>query len=80
MIMMSNTKPRSRKIDASVDVDVFVEFGAPIQMIQNNGATDANVTFNGGSVGFVVRASETIVMNIPILGVINSDQELVVLA
>lgn len=78
--MVSNTKPRARLIAASTDVDIFEEFGAPVQLIQNNGATDANVTFNGGSVPFVVRASETIVMNVPILGEINSDQELVVLA
>lgn len=78
--MMSNTHPRARLITASVAVDVLADYGAPIQMIQNNGATDANVTFNGGSVPFVVRASETIVMNIPILGELNSDQDLVVLA
>lgn len=78
--MMSNTHPRARLITANADVDVLADYGAPIQMIQNNGATDANVTFNGGSVAFVVRASETIVMNIPILGELKSDQDLVVLA
>lgn len=76
----ANTAPRSRKIDASTDIDVLEDFGAPIQMIQNNGAADANVTFNGGSVPFVIRASETIVLNVPMVGVINSDAELVVLA
>lgn len=76
----ANTAPRSRKIDASTDVDVIEDFGAPIQMIQNNGATDANVTFNGGSVAFVVKAAETLVFQVPIVGVINSDAELIALA
>jgi len=77
--MQSNTYPRGRAITASTSVDVMADFGAPIQLIQNNGATDANVTFNGG-VAFVVKASETIVFNAPVLGEIESDQDLVVLA
>jgi hypothetical protein len=77
--MQANTNPRGRTIAAATDVNIFDSFGAPIQLIQNQGATDANVLFNGG-VAFVVRASETIVFNIPLLGVINSDVALVALA
>lgn len=77
--MENITYPRGRAIAATVDVDVLEDFGAPIQLLQNNGDTDANVTFNGG-VAFVVRASETIVMNVPVVGVLNSDQDLVALA
>lgn len=76
----ANTAPRSRTIAASTDVDVMADFGAPIQMIQNNGAADANVTFNGGSVPFVVKVSETLVFQVPLVGVINSDAELIALA
>lgn len=78
--MQSNTSPRSRQMTASVAVDVMADYGAPIQMMQNNTATDANVLFNGGAVAFVVKASETIIFNTPILGTIESDQNLVVLA
>ena len=77
--MQSNTYPRGRAITASTPVDVMADFGAPIQLIQNNGATDANVLLNDG-VAFVVKASETIVFNVPVLGVIESDQDLVALA
>lgn len=77
--MQSNTYPRGRAITASSPVDVMTDFGSPIQLIQNNGATDANVLFNGG-VAFIVKASETIVFDVPILGVIESDQDLVALA
>lgn len=78
--MVSNTHPRARLIAASTDVDIFEEFGAPIQLIQNNGATDANVIFNGGSVPFVIKAAETLVFQVPVVGVINSDAELIALA
>lgn len=76
----ANTAPRSITIAASTDVDILGDFGAPIQMIQNNGAADANVTFNGGSVAFVVKASETLVFQVPLVGTINSDAELIALA
>lgn len=76
----ANTAPRSRTIAASTDVDILSDFGAPIQMIQNNGATDANVTFNGGSVAFVVKVAETLVFQVPLVGTINSDAELIALA
>jgi poly(3-hydroxybutyrate) depolymerase len=76
----ANTAPRSRTITASTDVDVLEDFGAPIQMIQNNGAADANVTFNGGSVPFVIKVAETLVFQVPLVGVINSDAELIALA
>lgn len=77
--MQSQTAPRGRVISASTPVNVNDEFGAPVQLIQNVGATDASVTFNGG-VAFVVRASETIVFNVPIYGVIESDLDVTVLA
>lgn len=77
--MQSMTAPRGRAITASTPVDVIADFGAPVQYLQNNGATDANVLFNGG-VAFVIKASETMRFDPPISGEINSDQDLVALA
>ena len=77
--MQNITYPRGRAITAIVEVDVLEDFGAPVQLLQNNGSVDASVTFNGG-VPFLVRASETVVYSIPIVGVILSDQDLVALA
>lgn len=77
--MQRFTAPRGRAITASTDIDILKEFGAPIQLLQNNGETDANVLFNGG-VAFVVKASETLRFETPVGGVINSDAALVALA
>lgn len=77
--MQSMTAPRGRAITASTPVDVIADFGAPVQYLQNNTATDANVLFNGG-VAFVIKASETMRFDPPIFGEINSDQDLVALA
>lgn len=77
--MQSMTAPRGRLITANTPVVILDEYGAPIQMIQNTTHGDASVSFNGG-VAFVVRASETIVFNVPIYGVIESDLDVTVLA
>lgn len=78
-MMQSITAPRGRAITASTPVDILAVYGAPVQFLQNNGATDANVKFNGGA-SFVIKAAETIRFNVPVHGTIESDQDLVALA
>lgn len=78
--MQSMTAPRSRQVSASTPVDIIGEFGAPVQLMQNSGTSDANVTFNGGSVPMVLKVAETIVLQVPVFGTIESDQDIVVLA
>lgn len=75
----SITYPRGRAIAADTTVNIDSEFGAPVQLLQNVEATDAEVTFNGG-VAFTIRASETIVFSVPIMGDITSTVALVALA
>ncbi len=77
--MQSMTAPRGRLITANTPVVILDEYGAPIQLIQNTTDGDANVSFNGG-VPFVVRASETIVFDLPIFGTIESNADLTALA
>lgn len=75
----ANTRPRGRAVAAAVTVDIDSDYKAPVQYLQNNGEVDANVVFNGG-VAFVVKASETLRFDPPLLGEITSDQDLVALA
>ena len=77
--MQSMSAPRGRTILATTPVDVLADFKAPIQMMQNTTAGDASVIFNGGD-PFIVRASETIVFDMPIIGTISTDVDLTVLA
>ena len=77
--MIELTYPRGRAITSGVEVDIDTDYGAPVLMIQNTGATDANVIFNGG-VAFVVRASETLPFSVPVMGKLTSDQDLIALA
>lgn len=70
---------RGRAITASTTVNIADDYHAPVYFLQNNGATDANVTFNGG-VTFVIRAAETLRFDPPFWGEITSDQDLVALA
>mgnify|MGYP005997638391 CR=1 FL=1 len=78
--MQTMTAPRARLIPATTEVNILGEFGEPIQLIQNTGASDALVIFNGGTVPFTIRASETIVFDMPIYGTIESDADLTALA
>lgn len=77
--MQSMTAPRGRLITANTPVVILDEYGAPIQMLQNDTDGNANVTLNGG-VSFYIKGNTTLLLNIPIYGTIESDVNLIALA
>lgn len=77
--MQSMTAPRGRLITANTPVVILDEYNAPIQMLQNDTAGNANVTLNGG-VSFHIKGNTTLLLNIPIYGTIESDVNLIALA
>lgn len=77
--MQSMTAPRGRLITANTPVVILDEYGAPIQILQNDTAGNANVTLNGG-VSFRIKGNTTLLLNIPVYGTIESDVNLIALA
>lgn len=77
--MQTMTAPRSRLLAAAASVDVMAEYGAPVQLIQNQTGGNASVIFNDGT-ALHVKGNETIVFNTPIFGTISTDVNVTLLA